>query len=152
MTRTRTPRFIQQRNLTAAEQYFALRSCSACTGSGQLERGKLRWDYTARPTPLSREYSLRLDFKQARTPVPKVWVRDPDLVELSEGARLPHVYEQKPARLCLYLPGTGEWSPSLLITETIVPWSILWLFYFEDWLSTGGWAGGGIHPGKKNER
>lgn len=145
-----TPPFVQQRDLTAAQQYLALGRCQACTGSGHLKKGKIRWDYTARPTPLSREYSLRLAFHQGRSPVPRIWVRGPDLLELSGGVRLPHVYEQKPPRLCLYLPRTGEWSPSLLIADTIIPWSVLWLFYFEYWLFTGEWAGGGVHPGGKN--
>ena len=32
------------------------------------------------------------------------------------------------------------------LVDTIVPWSILWLFYFEDWLETDEWKGGGMHP------
>jgi len=46
------------------------------------------------------------------------------------------VYEQNPARLCLSLPGTGEWSPAKRISETIVPWTYLWLWYFEEWLAS----------------
>jgi hypothetical protein len=34
----------------------------------------------------------------------------------------------------------------MFIDKTIVPWCYLWLFYFEDWLATGEWKGGGIHP------
>ena len=77
-------------------------------------------------------------------------MQDPDLLELSGGLELPHVYEQKPPQLCLYLPSAGEWSPSMLIVDTIIPWSILWLFYFEDWLSTGEW-GGRRHPSREEE-
>lgn len=29
---------------------------------------------------------------------------------------------------------------------TVVPWTSLWLFYFEDWLDSGEWRGGGMHP------
>jgi transposase InsO family protein len=32
------------------------------------------------------------------------------------------------------------------LDQTIVPWTSLWLFYFEDWLSEGEWRGGGEHP------
>ena len=46
------------------------------------------------------------------------------------------VYEQNPARLCLSLPGTGKWSPAKRISETIVPWTYLWLWYFEEWLAS----------------
>lgn len=81
----------------------------------------------------------------------------PDLAALAEGRALPHVYEQRPPKLCLYLPRTGEWHEGKRIVDTIVPWSILWLFCFEDWLFSGEWAGGGQHPkvedhGEKNPR
>jgi hypothetical protein len=77
---------------------------------------------------------------------------DPHLPTLASGRELPHVYEQDPTRLCLYLPGSGEWSSAMRISETIVPWSVLWLFYFEDWLATGDWGGGGIHPQARDAR
>lgn len=32
------------------------------------------------------------------------------------------------------------------IDQTVVPWTALWLFYFEDWLASGEWKGGGQHP------
>ena len=32
------------------------------------------------------------------------------------------------------------------IDQTIVPWTILWLFYFEEWLDSNEWKGGGVHP------
>jgi hypothetical protein len=28
-----------------------------------------------------------------------------------------------------------------------VPWTALWLFYFEEWLVSNEWKGGGEHPG-----
>jgi hypothetical protein len=34
----------------------------------------------------------------------------------------------------------------MLLATTTVPWALLWLFYFESWLVTGAWDGGGIHP------
>jgi hypothetical protein len=37
------------------------------------------------------------------------------------------------------------------IDLTIVPWAMLWLFYFEEWLSSSDWKGGGVHPGDKHE-
>lgn len=109
---------------------------------------RLLWEFSARPTTLSREYRVRIAYYYED--VPKIYVIDPDLVSLSEGRHIPHVYEQKPTRLCLYLPGAGEWLPSMFIDKTIVPWSYLWLFYFEDWLATDEWKGGGIHPETPN--
>jgi hypothetical protein len=82
---------------------------------------------------------------------PRVFVEDPDLLALADGRRLPHVYEQRPPRLCLYLPDTGEWTPAMRLDQSIVPWAVLWLFYFEEWLVSDEWKGGGVHPGENNE-
>ena len=75
-----------------------------------------------------------------------VIVRAPDLNVLAGGKDLPHVYEQEPPRLCLFLPWTGEWNPQRTLVETMLPWSVLWLYYFEVWLRSGEWTGGGMHP------
>lgn len=32
------------------------------------------------------------------------------------------------------------------LDQTIVPWTALWLYYFEQWLVSGDWHGGGQHP------
>lgn len=32
------------------------------------------------------------------------------------------------------------------IANTILPWTSLWLYYYEIWLGTGKWEGGGDHP------
>lgn len=42
-----------------------------------------------------------------------------------------------------------EWTSEMPLAETIIPWASLWLFYFEDWLVTNGWKGGGEHPAIK---
>lgn len=136
--------------LSVAKQYQALASSSICPGRGTLGTGRLVWEFSARPSPLSREYRLRIVYKQGSSP--KVFVDDPDLTELAQGQKLPHVYQQKPTRLCLYLPGTGQWSSEMWIYKTIVPWAVLWLYYFEDWLATGEWRGGGKHPEMRNEK
>lgn len=34
----------------------------------------------------------------------------------------------------------------MLIADTYIPWAIEWLYYYEIWLVTGEWCGGGIHP------
>ncbi|WP_370324537.1 hypothetical protein [Euzebya sp.] len=56
--------------------------------------------------------------------------------------RLPHVYAHN--QLCLYLPGT--WADHQLIADTIIPWTMEWLFHYEIWAATGSWEGGGLHP------
>jgi hypothetical protein len=111
--------------------------------------GRLTWEFDARPLPISRSYRLRIQYREGGTP--DVVVIAPDLQVLAEGRTLPHVYEENPTRICLYMPGTGEWNPDKRIVGTIVPWAVLWLFYFEDWLITGEWSGGGEHPTVKDD-
>jgi hypothetical protein len=84
--------------------------------------------------------------------VPSVFVDLADLHPLADGRNLPHVYQQKPPQLCLYLPRTYDWEPWMRIDQTLVPWTSLWLFYFEEWLSSDDWKGGGEHPGRKKRR
>jgi hypothetical protein len=36
----------------------------------------------------------------------------------------------------------------MLLDRTIVPWAVLWLYFFEEWLRSGEWLGGGEHPGE----
>lgn len=139
--------------LTAAQQFLNLRTNPICSGDGTLHVGRLTWRYRVAPTPLSRDYGVRIVFRQGDTP--DVFVDDPDLTALSEGRRLPHVYEQMPTRLCLYLPRAQEWRDFMRIDQTIVPWTALWLFYFEEWLTSNDWKGGGEHPirgGARKER
>jgi hypothetical protein len=131
-------------SLTAAQQYANLRANPVCVGRGTLRAGELIWTYTASPTPLSRTYELVIRYRQGGSP--ETHVVAPDLVALSGGRRLPHVYRQKPTKLCLYRPSTGQWSPDKRLDQTIVPWAFLWLFFFEEWLASGEWKGGGEHP------
>ena len=135
------------RRLTAAQQYACICANPLCVGAGTLRPGRFVWRYKTSPTPISRLYSVRLNYRIGSSP--QAVVEEPDLCCLASGRQLPHVYEQKPPQLCLYLPGVGEWEPWMRIDRTIVPWSTVWLFYFEEWLVSDEWKGGGIHPGKR---
>lgn len=134
-------------DLTPAQQYMFLRANPICAGTGRLHATGLTWDYRDRPTPLSREYSMRVTFRRGETP--DVFVIDPDLSELAGGRPLPHVYRD-PLRLCLTLPGTREWTGTMRIDQTFVPWASTWLYYFEEWLVSDDWKGGGEHPDENN--
>jgi hypothetical protein len=82
--------------------------------------------------------------------IPQVYLIEPDIRSLAGGRPLPHVYCENPVRLCLYLPGGNEWLSSMKISDTLIPWAILWLWYFEDWLISNEWKGGGKHPVNNN--
>jgi hypothetical protein len=85
-----------------------------------------------------------IEFKQGGRP--QIFIDGPDLHALAGGRRIPHLYQQKPPKLCLYLPRTYEWQSWMRLDQTIVPWTVLWLFYFEEWLASDDWKGGGMHP------
>jgi hypothetical protein len=136
--------FNRPRPLTVAQQYLNLRANPACAGKGRLHGNMMSWHLPVTPTPFSRCYTARLEYRQDASP--QVFIDGPDLTVLADGRRLPHVYEQAPTRLCLFLPGSGEWGAWMRLDQTIVPWTALWLLYFEEWLYSGEWAGGGLHP------
>jgi hypothetical protein len=86
---------------------------------------------------MSRRYTLRIAYRAGG--VPDVFVLTPELTLHPEADVLPHTYPGD--RLCLHLP--GRWSPHMYIAHATVPWTSEWLFYYELWLITGQWNGGG---------
>jgi len=91
------------------------------------------------PYVLSREYRVRIEYDVG---LPRVWIEDPPLMPREEGGRIPHVFPGP--RPCLFYPPNREWIPSMLIADTIVPWLMAWLYFYEIWHATGEWLGGGI--------
>lgn len=101
----------------------------------------LFWKGKARPTPLSEVYQLQITYKLGYSP--KTKVVEPQLRQRGEE-RIPHMYAQK--TLCLFNPLKREWNDRMLIAKTILPLACLWLYFYEVWLVTGVWNGGGDHP------
>lgn len=134
----------RRKEYTLAQQYGFLAYSRGLNGTSRITRHGFRFDFKARPTPLSREYSIRISMKKDKSP--DVYVLEPDLSTLAEGRLIPHLYGQKEYRLCLYLPRKREWNPGKSVAATIVPWTFLWLYYFEEWLFSNEWKGGGEHP------
>ena len=89
------------------------------------------------PTPVSQRYTVRLHYRHGG--VPHVHVLAPQLRLHPDATALPHTYPGD--RLCLHLP--GQWQPTMLIAHTTIPWTSEWLLYYEIWLATGHWGGGG---------
>jgi len=56
--------------------------------------------------------------------------------------------DSSPPTLCLFDPHAHpvQWSVEDLLAETTLPWTCEWLLYFEGWLVTRSWEGGGRHP------
>jgi hypothetical protein len=105
------------------------------------KRNELRCIGTLQPTSTSDIYTIELEHKGSE-PRPRVQVLQPELRLASGQKKLPHVFKGK--ELCLHL--AGEWRPDLKIAEFVVPWISFWLFFYEIWLSTGQWLGGGHEP------
>lgn len=111
---------------------------------GNLTQGMMTWQGDFSPAALSDTYRLKLEYRQGGEP--KAYIVSPKNLPLAEGAtRLPHTYRNKERlqQLCLYLPGTGEWKPSMKLADTMVHWAVQWMYYYEIWVTTGKWLGGG---------
>lgn len=131
-------------------QWLRLKASSISSGQGYVKNGELLWNLSIRPFPLAREYQLQIRYS-SKLHFPQVYVTRPNLAELANGRYIPHVYSTQPVRLCLHSVRNNEWTSDKWISETIVPWCYLWLGYFEHWLATDNWLGGGEHPGDFDE-
>jgi hypothetical protein len=109
----------RRKSLTAAQQFVNLRGNPVCRGDGVLRAGRFTWRYSTTPSPLSRDYDIRIEFKQGGRP--EIFVDAPDLHVLAEGRRIPHLYRQTPPKVCLYLPRTYEWQSWMKLDQTVVP-------------------------------
>jgi len=117
---------------------------STCRFTG---RSGLVWRGGARPTPLSEEYRLQINYDLGF--LPKTKVLEPELRRRGEE-KIPHMYNQE--TLCLFNPDKREWNDQMRISNTILPLACLWLYFYEVWLATGEWHGGGDHPDPLNTR
>ncbi|MBI9008534.1 MAG: hypothetical protein JEZ05_00760 [Tenericutes bacterium] len=95
------------------------------------------------PTDLSKTYKVKINFDGKTRP--KVYVLEPELKSLINKTYEVHMFRDY--SLCLYYKKNYEFNADKdVFSNTIVPWTSLWLYYFELWQYTGKWLGGGIHP------
>ena len=100
-----------------------------------------------KPTETSIEYTVKVIAKLNSKSV-KIFVINPKIEKYENGNRVPHLYPD--GSLCLFYPEYNEWNYNDSWAETLIPWTALWLFYYEIWKETGKWLGGGIHSSKTN--
>lgn len=131
----------RQRVLGLGEQLAYLRLWWPAFRS-RVKSGVLVATGDLRPSELSLRYTIRVT--QHGGERPDVRVLKPELRCREGEDEIPHMYGQE--RLCLFLPGSGGWSPDDPIALTIIPWASLWLYFYEVWHATGEWLGGGVHP------
>lgn len=96
----------------------------------------LAWTGILSPTPLSRDYMVRITYSLGE--YPRTVVLSPPLLA-DENGLLPHFYRE--GSLCLH--EVNEWDGSMLIVDTIVPWTAEWLAHYELWKRSGRWYGDG---------
>jgi hypothetical protein len=109
------------------------------TFSCHLKNGGLTCCGSVRPTPVSREYDITVVCQFGKRP--RVFVIG-QLRRRTPGEPIPHSYSINEP--CVYFPSTEEWRPDMKIATTIIGWASLWLAFYEGWLATGEWQGGGI--------
>lgn len=109
----------------------------SCRVTGKFS---LEWKCWIRPDPDCDRYQIQLTYELGADP--RVRVLSPQLRYADGEEKYPHMYDQK--YLCLHFPKNKEWTPRMPIAKTIVPWISDWLFYYESWLVTGEWLGGGV--------
>jgi len=116
------------------------------TVSATCRGGKLIWNGKLQPTGISNTYRVRLEYSSRSWP--EVYVVSPKLQRVN-GEKPPHIYSFEEQHLCLYYHEDNDWNRDMKIAETIIPWTTEWLLFYELWLSTGIWHGGGVHDGIK---
>lgn len=111
-------------------------------GICSINQGVLIWSGKIKPTTISREYNIKIMYKGFGRP--KVLLVDKNIKGIDK-VDFPHHYgidkSNNTVDLCLYM--NNEFDDSKLIAIYIIPWIKEWLFYYELWLSTGEWMGGG---------
>lgn len=125
-----------------------------------VERSDRFAAWQGRIQPVQQYYTVRIAYRvplaiEAFTLLsiqPRAQVLDPVLERHPdyEDGPIPHVYvnrdEPRLPYLCLFDPYAREWTPGDLLAETTLPWTARYLFFYEGWLATRKWRGGGRHP------
>jgi hypothetical protein len=115
------------------------------------------WDGPLAPD--KREHVVRVHFRlphlleniSLHDAQPRVQVIDPLLEPHPdyELGPIPHVYVSKATPsmpyLCLFSPQLRQWDINDLIADTTIFWTDEWLYFYEGWLVTKKWHGGGRH-------
>lgn len=103
-------------------------------------------EFDLQPTPLSRMYKILIVYIQGYTPY--AYVLNPSLNKLKNSDKIiPHLYDHERYKLCLHYPYSNDYNSNEEIGQQYIPWIKHWLYYFEEWLYTGEWKGGGVEPG-----
>lgn len=130
--------FFKQKILTPVQQLYYMQM--SWPGFSVARCGRtLIWQGQLTPDQLGSTYTIRVTYK---LPIrPEVEVLAPKLQKLPDQG-IPHRFSD--GNLCLHLP--GEWHGGKIIAHTVLHWAAFWLYFYEAWLITEKWEGGGHEP------
>ena len=135
------------RDRTIAEQLSAMKSKYPQFETDFTSHSGLKVTGALQPTSRSAAYNFVLKYNL--TDRPKIKIVSPELKKNEKGEEAEHLYPN--GYLCLYQPKYREFTRTDLLTDTIIPWTSLWLYHYEVWHLTGEWLGGGEHPKSKTK-
>ena len=124
-------RFLGQRGDNPLRQVDLMKAAFPSFTWRPNRRGGLTWNGCLQPTAHSREYGVRIEHDRDSV---KTFVDKPRIRQ-----RAPHLYRD--GALCLFWPKEWAWHPKRSLAETLIPWTALWLYFYEVWLETGEWMG-----------
>ncbi len=147
---------IKQKKITLVQQMAALkRTFPESHVNYDYRQKRLVWEGILQPTTLSKKYKVKItcdgissiDYK------PNIYVISPKPLSLAENEKkLPHTYDSKQQQICLYDWRCNEWNETMMMSHTIIPWATEWLYFYEIWVATGEWYGGGHHSSPSTEK
>jgi len=105
------------------------------------EHGVGVWRGLLQPRQLSQKYQVEIRYDRRSSP-------DVRVITPALRPKAPHIYQNE--TLCLFYPTENPWRKDMLIATTILPWTALWLYYYELWLDTGKWLGTSSHATDRN--
>ena len=112
------------------------------TVHGRIEAGRLIAEGWIRGNVLTRRYRVRIEYTKSIWP--RAFVLEPALERRHPAQPVAHTHAANEP--CLYRTRHGDWLPTMYLGQTIVPWLMEWLVFYETWRATGDWQGGGTLP------
>jgi hypothetical protein len=131
--------------LTVRQQIAAMRRAWPAFKCCRLEE-QVIWVGPLQPAEWTSTHTVELHFwarRREEAGGASVRVLRPILKVTDTELSSVHMYRD--GQLCLFNPNRKEWNAGQSVADTIVPWTSEWLYFYEVWLRTGSWLGGGDH-------
>jgi hypothetical protein len=140
---------IKNKKITLPKQLLAIKSLKTTQSVNFINHGIVAL-FEIQPTYSSDKYTVKMIYESLEKR-PRFYL----LNHLpKEKTVIPHTYGLKRIdgklypQLCLNL--IEDWNGAMKICDTLYPWLVEWLYFYEVWLITNKWLGGG-HVFRKSE-